>query len=102
MDQIRKDCTNAPARRKALAIAVSATAALFGAQSATAELEEIIVTATKRSENLQNIAQSVQAFTTDDIRTQRLIGIDDYSKKIPALSFVNREPGGLSIVFRGV
>jgi outer membrane receptor protein involved in Fe transport len=106
MDQTRMAFGIAPARRKSLAIAVSATAAtaaaLCGAQPAHAELEEIIVTATKRSENLQNIAQSVQAFTTDDIRTQRLIGIDDYSKKIPALSFVNREPGGLSVVFRGV
>jgi iron complex outermembrane receptor protein len=91
----------APAGRKALAIAVSATAAMVS-QGARAELEEIIVTATKRAQSLQEVPQSVQAFSTEDIRKQHLVGIDDYSKKIPALSFVSREPGGLSVVFRGV
>ncbi len=95
---------NFPKRRKALAIAVSTTAALAGSQSARAELviEEIVVTATKRSENLQDVPQALQAFTTDDIRKQRFLGIDDYVKKVPSLSFASREPGGLSVVFRGV
>jgi outer membrane receptor protein involved in Fe transport len=91
MDPNHDRRTAAPAGRKALAIAVSATAAMVS-QGARAELEEIIVTATKRAQSLQEVPQSVQAFSTEDIRKQHLVGIDDYSKKIPALSFVSREP----------
>ncbi|MFM7786298.1 MAG: TonB-dependent receptor, partial [Gammaproteobacteria bacterium] len=76
--------------------------ALAASPGALGQIEEIIVTATKRAESLQDVAQSIRAFTSDDIREQGLVGIADYAKKIPALSFVSREPGGLSVVFRGV
>jgi outer membrane receptor protein involved in Fe transport len=91
-----------PRRRRRLAIAISAIAAFAASASAQAQIEEIIVTATKRAESLQDVAQSIKAFSTDDIRDQGLVGIGDYAKKIPALSFASREPGGLSVVFRGV
>ena len=96
---------NTPGKRKTIAVAVSA--ALTGAgQSALGQgagaLEEVIVTATKRSANMQDIPQSVQAFTTQDIQRRGFSGIDDYSKQIPGISFSRREPAGTSIVFRGV
>jgi outer membrane receptor protein involved in Fe transport len=91
-----------PFRPKTLAVAVSA--AIAGVHDAAAQnvMEEIVVTATKREANLQDLPQSITAFTTDDISRRGFEGLDDYSKFVPTLSFGRREPGGTSIVFRGV
>jgi outer membrane receptor protein involved in Fe transport len=93
----------APSARRGLAVAVSA--ALGGATQVYAQdtaLEEVIVTATKRASSIQEIPQSVQAFTTDDIQRRGFKGMDDYVKQIPAMSLARREPGGTSVVFRGI
>jgi iron complex outermembrane recepter protein len=91
-----------PALRKTLALMVSAV--LGTAQAVQAQdlvLEEVIVTATKRKSNLQDLPQAITAFTTEDIVRQGFRGIDDYASKIPSLAFARREPGGTSVVFRG-
>jgi iron complex outermembrane receptor protein len=95
---------NPPGRKQMMAVAVS-TVMASGAMHAAGQnamLEEVIVTATKRSENMQEIPQSIQAFTSDDIQRRGFSGIDDYSKQIPGIAFSRREPGGTSIIFRGV
>lgn len=96
--------TTLPLSKRALALAVSAVVAGAGshANAQHAVLEEVIVTATKRSANMQDLPQSIQAFTTEDIERRGFLGIDDYSKQIPGIAFSRREPGGTSIIFRGV
>ncbi len=92
-----------PTSKKTLALMVSAvlgTAQVSYAGDQT--LEEIIVTATKRKANLQNIPQAITAFTTADIQRQGFAVLDDYANSIPSLAFARREPAGTSIVFRGV
>ncbi|HWN05753.1 MAG TPA: TonB-dependent receptor [Steroidobacteraceae bacterium] len=85
-------------------LAVSATTAA-SAQEQPAEvtgLDEVIVTATKRAESLQDVSESISAFDTDAIAMRGLQQIDDVAKYIPGLSLAQREPGGTTIVFRGV
>ena len=65
-------------------------------------LGEVIVTATKRAESMQDVSQSIKAFDTNDIAMRGLDNIDDVAKYIPGLSLAQREPGGTTIVFRGV
>ncbi len=65
-------------------------------------LDEIIVTATKRAERLQDVSESISAFDASDISMRGLQQIDDVAKYIPGLSLAQREPGGTTIVFRGV
>ncbi len=60
------------------------------------------MTATRRAENLQDIPESITAFDTAAIEIRGLRQLDDYAKFIPGLSLGVREPGGTSIVFRGV
>ncbi len=84
-------------------LAVSATAA--SAQEEPAEvvgLGEVIVTATKRAESLQDVSESISAFGTEAIAMRGLQKIDDIAKYIPGLSLAQREPAGTTIVFRGV
>jgi outer membrane receptor protein involved in Fe transport len=90
-----------PSQRRALAVAVSA--AVTG--TATAQepyIEEVFVTATKREASLQDIPVSVTAFGTEEIEKRGFDSFQDYAKYVPGLSFGKREPGGTSIVFRGV
>jgi len=89
------------------ALAVTAGNAAAQEQSATPEPEivglgEIIVTATKRAERLQDVSESISAFDSNDIAMRGLQQIDDVAKYIPGLSLAQREPGGTTIVFRGV
>ena len=94
---------NAPIfNRSALAVAVSA--ACGGTQVAyaqTSQLDEIIVTATKREASLQDVPLAVTAFTEDDIVRQGFENLDDYVGQIPGLSFSRREPGGTTVLMRG-
>ena len=89
----------------ALAAAISATLGVAGnasAQTAGGGLETIVVTATRRAENLQNVSESISAFDTAAIEMRGMRQMDDYAKFIPGLSLGVREPGGTTIVFRGV
>jgi outer membrane receptor protein involved in Fe transport len=88
----------------ALTAAISATLGVAGTASAQTSggLEEIIVTATRRAENLQDVSESISAFDTDAIEMRGLKQMDDYAKYVPGLSLGVREPGGTTIVFRGV
>ena len=70
--------------------------------SDSARLEEIIVTATKREENMQDLPQSIQAFGTEDIKTLGFSNMREYKKAIPSLSTVQNSPGRSEVVFRGV
>jgi outer membrane receptor protein involved in Fe transport len=69
---------------------------------ASGTLGEIIVTATKRAERLQDVPESITAFDTDSIAKQGLKQLDDYARLVPGMSVSDREPGGTTIVFRGV
>ena len=102
MSNIKSGTQRPPVRKKTLAIAMSAL--LGGTQAVDAQqvLEEIVVTATKREANLQDIPVSITAFTTADIQRRGFRGLADYASYIPGLALGQREPGGNSVVFRGV
>jgi outer membrane receptor protein involved in Fe transport len=87
----------------ALAAAVSATLSVGTASAQTSGgLEEVIVTATRRAESIQDVSESISAFDTKSIEVRGLNNVDDLGKFVPGLSFATREPGGTTIVFRGV
>ncbi|MEM7280767.1 MAG: TonB-dependent receptor plug domain-containing protein, partial [Pseudomonadota bacterium] len=97
--------TNIP-KKSALAVAV--TAALGGqtdvaiAQDSEAGLEEIIVTARKRAESLQDISASIQAFTGADLERQGLQNIEDVVRFLPSVSHLGGTAGANKIIFRVV
>src|SRR5262245_35790767 len=65
-------------------------------------LQEVIVTATRREERLQDIPESITAFDSQAIAIRGLQQMDDYARLVPGLAISDREPGGTTIVFRGV
>ncbi len=68
-------------------------------------LEEIIVTATKRSESAQSVPLSVSSISGDDLRERGLTEFFDYAVTIPNLSFGAATDGVLSnrtVSLRGI
>ena len=77
--------------RSALAVAVSAACGGTSVAQAQQALEEIIVTATKREANVQDVPLAVTAFSEQDIVRQGFKTLDDYIGQIPGLAFSRRD-----------
>ncbi len=90
-----------PGGKLSLAISLALGTQVPVAQAQDA-LDEITVTARKRTENLQDIPASIQAISNETIARAGLQTMDDFARKIPSLSYVARGPGANKIVFRGV
>lgn len=80
----------------------SAVAQDVGADKGDILLEEVTVTARKRTENLQMVPESIQAISSQTITDAGLKGMDDYVRFIPSLNIVQANPGTAMVVFRGV
>ena len=65
------------------------------------EIEEIIVTARKREQSIQDAPLPIQAFDTDAIREKGLRDFQDYVKELTSVSFGTASPGATTIAFRG-
>jgi outer membrane receptor protein involved in Fe transport len=63
---------------------------------------EIIVTATKREERLQNVPQSVIALGTRKLDQLNITNFEQYTKQLPSVSFNTSQSGGAVIYMRGV
>src|SRR5437764_13095917 len=63
---------------------------------------EIVITATKREENLQNVPISVQAIGTRRLDQLNIANFEDYTKQLPSVSFLTTQPGVTTVYMRGV
>jgi outer membrane receptor protein involved in Fe transport len=64
--------------------------------------QEIIVTAEKREENLQNVPLSIQALGTQRLEEANVSNFNDYTKLTPSVSFQTSQPGVTNVYIRGV
>jgi iron complex outermembrane receptor protein len=92
---------------------VLALASLFGATTAVAQtatpaggqLEEIVVTATRRSESLQDVPMSITALNAATLEQRSVKSFIDYAGQVPSLAFANTGDGSgtaRTISIRGV
>lgn len=65
-------------------------------------LEEIIVTAQKREESLQNVPVTMQAFTGEQLDSFNILNVTDIAKLAPNLNVVVQNAMSHHIVIRGV
>lgn len=84
-----------------LRLAIGAACAGVPASQVQAQVDELIVTSTKREENLQEIPISVTAFGDVEIVRQGFKTFTDYVGQIPNLSVVERQPGAVNVLMRG-
>jgi outer membrane receptor protein involved in Fe transport len=85
------------------ALATSGTAfAQDTAPEAAADDNVIIVTATKRSESLQNVPISLQVLSPAVMEQQQVTSFDDYAKLLPSVSYQSFGPSQSQLYFRGI
>lgn len=92
-------------------ITAAVTAALYPGYAAVAQeepeaqqqraLEEIVVTARKRSESVQTIPATIQAISQESLAAMGAKGMEDYARFVPSVNVVNYGPGSSTVVFRG-
>ena len=87
--------------RKKTSLAVSAALASSSASIAHAQIEEIIVTASRRAESAQDVPISVQAVTGDDLRDLRVETFDQYVEFLPNVVATGNGPGKKELYIRG-
>ena len=64
--------------------------------------QDIIVTAQRRAENLQDVPIAITAITTKTLDDNQVDSFDDYAKMVPSLSYKSAGPGSANVYFRGV
>ena len=76
--------------------------AAAAADVAPGGLQEVVVTARKRSENLQDVPLSIDVLTQKDVQNLGIVQFEDYATKVPSISFISIGPGTQTFFMRGV
>lgn len=93
------------------AVPVAHADAPAGTPAESGGLQEVIVTAEKRTENLQTVPISVQVMDSQTLQQLNIVNLDDYVKYAPSVSYQrsvgsseggNAEPGSSHTFIRGV
>ncbi|MFT7472632.1 MAG: iron complex outermembrane receptor protein [Kiritimatiellia bacterium] len=82
-----------------LAIALASSAVIIPAQ---AQIEEILVTATKREESMQDVPVAVSALTEESLDQLGVSNFEDYLLQLPNVTAGGSGPGQNTIYIRGV
>ena len=65
-------------------------------------LQEVVVSARKVEENLQDVPISIDVFTQKDLSNLAITNMDDYLQKVPSISYISTGPGTQLFIMRGV
>lgn len=71
-------------------------------QAGSPQLEEIVVTAGRRQEKLQDVPMAVSAIGTDAIERLQITGIEDLARNVPSLTFSELGAGEVRLSMRGI
>ncbi len=89
-------------RGKVLATSLIASSVAFTPTvSAQAVLEEVIVTAQKREQSLQDVPISITALSSRRITDLGITSFEDYAMMMPTVSYKSVGPGTATIIMRG-
>ena len=66
------------------------------------EIEELIVTAQRRDENIQSVPMTIQAFSSAALAARNITTLDDLLKFTPNIEFAKNGPGQGNIFMRGL
>jgi iron complex outermembrane recepter protein len=72
------------------------------AQTANDQLEEVVVSAQKRDENLQNVPLSITALGNAKLAELQVVEFADYAKFLPSVSYQSLGPGSTAVYMRGL
>ncbi|MGH8160516.1 MAG: TonB-dependent receptor [Rhodanobacter sp.] len=70
--------------------------------TAATDLGEVVVTANKRKERLQDVPMAVSALSGDQLERQSAFSFADYATQVPGLNVISTGAGQTQLVLRGV
>lgn len=70
--------------------------------SDTTDITDIVVTAQKRSERLQDVPASVSVVSAGDLTKQGVVRFSDYATRVPGLSLTSVRTGQSQVTLRGI
>ena len=82
-------------------VAFTTTPNLTFAQNSELVLEEVVVTATKREENVQDIAQTVNAVSGTAIDDYQIRDLSELAQLVSGVEFTQIDPRRAKIIMRG-
>ena len=85
-----------------LAVQPVASASASASASSGDSLDEIVVTAQRRAERLQDVPEAISAMSGDMLNQMRLQGNADLAAYVPSLSFDVLGPGETTLAIRGL
>lgn len=65
-------------------------------------LEEVVVTATKRTMSIQDVPQSIIAFSTQEIERRGMLDMADIASNLPSITLSSNRAGRNELVYRGI
>ncbi len=83
-------------------LAASAAQSVYAQQASSGGLEEVVVTAQRRTENLQDVPISIQALTGDTLSQLNVSTVQDVIKFLPSVTTNTLGPGQTNIYIRGL
>ncbi|MFQ5609818.1 MAG: TonB-dependent receptor, partial [Woeseiaceae bacterium] len=86
----------------AVVTALSPAGAAIAQDDAGTRLEEVIVTATKREINLQDVPHNIDVLSAIDLERMGTKSLEDQIKALPSISMNSTVPGRNSLVIRGI
>ena len=98
-----------PALTSRLALGCAIGAVLYAGVAARATtstaaddgLAEVVVTARRRTENLQDVPQNIDVLTAQNIKDLGVVRLEDVIALSPSISFISSGPGGQRLTIRG-
>ena len=100
-----KQATNKPnfmIKPLALAVALSSGAGHIALAEEQYELEEIIVSATRRNESVQDIPISIDVLSEGELENNGVGDLEDFAHLIASLNYVTLGPGTGNVYMRGI
>ncbi len=86
-------------------MSLAVVAAIGASDYASAQLEEVVVTARKRSESLQDVPMAVSAFSTQQLQDAQIDGMEDLQRMTPNITLTETgglQAGAVAIFVRGI
>ena len=97
-----------PGKYSITPVTAAVTAALYPGFTAVAQegqdefaLEEIVVTARKRAESMQDIPATIQAISQESLAAMGAKTMEDYARFVPSVNVVQYGSNSSTVVFRG-
>lgn len=80
----------------------AAPAAAADAEGSAASVAEVIVTATKRNEDVRDVAMPISAVTGAELQKTNANSLSDYITRLPGVVFNDYQPGVSEVIVRGI